>query len=193
LSLKNIISSYLNNLQKISQVINKEIEDLKNIQDSDLISPVASFLDRIEQLASRIEKKTLYLTKIQAGSLKEAKIKKNIDLILNEFNDAHETHVSDFWQEWIPKLINLNDAKLKIVSIELKNEFNKFKIQSLSAINNLSKNAASLLDLCEENEIKYKTEDLTKLKDLVLEIIIESWEKDQNPIMGEKYHNIIRD
>lgn len=183
MQIKNIISDYISDLTDLALLAEGE---LKNLTEEKL-SSVGSYIERVNQISLRAKRAVKY---VASNILQITKVKKSIDTILNDFNETHEMHVKDFWETWIPKLIDVATSKPKLVSVELKKEFYLERNKAVTAITSLAASASGILKECQKNNISYKEKELHKLKSLTLEIIISSWEMDMNPVTGEVYNNV---
>jgi hypothetical protein len=202
--LKDVVKSYLTDLKKFSEFVAEEAIAIKEIfygisedtkKDKKLVSNYLSSLDKI---ASRSDRTVTLLARLLHGmkntDLRKRQVKKKIDGILDDFDLTHRVHVKEFWDEWIPRLIDITDPEYKhrLISIETKKEFAIFRIDAFNTINNLSKSVDQIYTLCGDFETIYRKIELENLKNLTLEKLIESWELDSNPVTGELYDDIIR-
>lgn len=187
--LKEIVSEYLKSLNEMVTNVEKDIEELT--QPVEKTACISRYLAKVNRLAAKAERAAkLHSNRIFSTVLEMAKLKKSINSILEEFHETHELNVRDFWEQWIPTLIDLSAEKPKIISTKLKNEFYAERNRAVSIIKRMSNAASNLLDACKQNNLDYQKEELEKLKNLTLEMVVNSWENDMNPVNGEIYNNV---
>jgi hypothetical protein len=202
--LKDIVKSYLDDLKELSdfvtgeaiaikELFNDTVEDLG--KEKKLVSNYLNSLDRMSSRTNRVVKllaRLLY--SVKTIDFRKTQIEKRIDSLLDDFDLTHRVHVKEFWEIWIPRLIDITDteSKHKLISTETKKEFNIYRVGAIKTISNLSKSVTDILKIAEQFDAVYKKVELEKLKNLTLDAIMESWELDMNPVTGELYDDIIR-
>lgn len=201
-----IVKRYLNQLSELAKNSHVDAEKLKKSLENkekkskDVNTLVASYFDNLGNFSKKSKSILLLLAKVihstKSIDFEKARIVQRINNILEEFDLLHREHVKDFWEIWLPQLLNVENPenpRPKLLAIELKEAFYVHRNNAVSIVKDLSNTAKILISLCEKNQIEHKKEELLKLKDLTLEMIIDAWEKDLNPITGELYDDIIRE